>query len=78
MIGLCTAGADIAEICAKGDKKIEAEIAKVYTSKKCKVTEKGIAFPTCLNVNEICGHFSPLKDESKKLNDGDLVKMYRL
>ncbi len=51
-------------------------MTKVYTSKKCKVTEKGIAFPTCISVNEICGHFSPLKDESRVLADGDLVKMY--
>lgn len=44
-------------------------------SKKTKVTEKGIAFPTCISVNEICGHFSPLKDESRKLADGDVAKM---
>jgi methionine aminopeptidase len=51
-------------------------VAKVYNSKKSKVTEKGIAFPTCISVNAICGHFSPLKDESRKLEDGDVVKMY--
>ena len=72
---LCVAGADIADICLEGDKKIEEETVKVYTSKKSKVTEKGIAFPTCIGVNEICGHFSPLKDESRKLADGDLVKI---
>ena len=47
----------------------------MYASKKSKVTEKGIAFPTCLSVNEICGHYSPLKEESKKLAEGDMVKM---
>lgn len=47
----------------------------MYSSKKTKVTEKGIAFPTCISVNEICGHFSPLKEESRKLADGDLVKI---
>jgi methionine aminopeptidase len=76
VISLCVPGADIAEICSKGDKKIEEDVGKEYSSKKCKVKEKGIAFPTCLSVNEVCGHFSPLKDESKKLADGDLVKMY--
>ena len=75
VIGLCVPGADIWEVCQKGDKKIEEEVGKVYTSKKSKVKEKGIAFPTCINVNEVCGHFSPLKDESRKLVEGDLVKM---
>ena len=72
---LCIPGADIADICMEGDKKIDEEVAKVYSSKKTKVTEKGIAFPTCIGVNEICGHFSPLKDESKKLVEGDLIKI---
>lgn len=47
----------------------------MYSSKKTKVSEKGIAFPTCISVNEVCGHFSPLKEESRKLADGDLVKI---
>lgn len=72
---LCVVGADIAEICSAGDKKIDDEVKKVYCSKKSKVVEKGIAFPTCVSVNEICGHFSPLKDESKKIADGDLIKI---
>lgn len=72
---LCVAGADIASICSEGDKRIEESAAKVYSSKKSKVTEKGIAFPTCISVNEVCGHFSPLKDESKVLADDDLVKI---
>ena len=45
--------------------------------------EKGIAFPTCLSVNEICGHYSPLvsdanekEKESATLKQGDVVKMY--
>ena len=44
--------------------------------------EKGIAFPTCLSVNNICGHYSPLTSDANEkeignsiLNDGDLVKM---
>lgn len=28
--------------------------------------EKGIAFPTCISVNEICGHYSPLVSDSKE------------
>jgi methionine aminopeptidase len=75
VMGLCVPDADIAEICIKGDKKIEEEIAKVYCNKKTKVLEKGIAFPTCISINEFCGHFSPLKDESLKLKAGDVAKM---
>jgi len=44
--------------------------------------EKGIAFPTCLSVNEICGHYSPLvsdatekEKETATLKEGDVVKM---
>lgn len=75
VITLCVPGADIADICIKGDKRIDEEVAKVYCAKKAKDMEKGIAFPTCISVNEICGHFSPLKDESEKLKEGDVAKM---
>jgi methionine aminopeptidase len=37
--------------------------------------EKGIAFPTCLSPNSLCGHYSPLKSETQKLKEGDVVKM---
>ena len=36
---------------------------------------KGIAFPLCISVNEVCGHFTPLRDESEKLKNGDVVKL---
>jgi len=35
----------------------------------------GIAFPTCVSVNEIAGHFSPCTDDSIKLKAEDLVKI---
>ena len=46
----------------------------MYNNKKI---EKGPAFPTCISVNEICGHFSPLKSEGIDhiIKDGDIVKM---
>ena len=34
-----------------------------------------MAFPVCISVNELCGHFSPLQDESTKLAAGDVVKI---
>merc|ERR1719408_964163 len=36
---------------------------------------KGIAFPTCISVNEIIGHFSPLQGEGRQLKAGDVVKV---
>jgi len=34
-----------------------------------------VAFPTCISPNEICGHYSPLKGDSKVLANGDVVKI---
>lgn len=72
VIAKCVAGANIAEICSFGDSKIEEETKKVFKGKKI---ERGVAFPTCINVNEVCGHYSPLKSEPTFLAAGDVVKM---
>lgn len=38
--------------------------------------DKGIAFPTCISVNELAGHYSPIaKNESRVLRSGDVVKV---
>lgn len=65
------------EICALGDAAIEEAVAKIYNNKKDgKKVEKGIAFPTCISVNNIVGHYSPLTSENKvTLAEGDLVKV---
>jgi methionine aminopeptidase len=47
------------------------ELSLVHNKKK---TEKGIAFPTCVSVNEVSGHNSPLEDD-QVLKEGDLVKV---
>lgn len=31
--------------------------------------------PTCISVNEIAGHYSPMQDESEKLKEGDVAKL---
>ena len=72
---LCVPGADIATICNTVDAMIEEEVKKTFASKKSKKLERGIAFPTCISVNHIMGHFSPLLDESALLQDGDVAKM---
>lgn len=44
----------------------------VYKSKQL---EKGIAFPTCVSVNDMVCHYSPYPDESITLAPGDVVKV---
>ena len=66
-IGLCVEGADISTVCGEIDSYIEEELTKVFSNKKSKKLERGIAFPCCISVNEMCGHFSPCPEESKKL-----------
>eukprot|EP00292_Cryptomonas_paramecium_P001098 CAMPEP_0113689308 /NCGR_PEP_ID=MMETSP0038_2-20120614/17079_1 /TAXON_ID=2898 /ORGANISM="Cryptomonas paramecium" /LENGTH=375 /DNA_ID=CAMNT_0000610339 /DNA_START=6 /DNA_END=1133 /DNA_ORIENTATION=- /assembly_acc=CAM_ASM_000170 len=72
VIAACVEGKSIAEVCELGDAKINELLSKVYKGKKM---EKGIAFPTCASVNNCCGHFSPLKEDSSALKKGDLVKI---
>ena len=37
----------------------------------------GIAFPTCISINNCVCHFSPLRSDTPMiLSDGNLVKMY--
>jgi len=63
-LSLLKAGADIYTVCQTVDALIESEIQKTFNSKKTKNLERGIAFPTCVSVNNVVGHFSPLADES--------------
>jgi methionine aminopeptidase len=39
-----------------GDQLITMQCANIYKSKK---TEKGVAFPTCISVNEVVCHGIP-------------------
>ncbi|XP_076132048.1 proliferation-associated protein 2G4-like [Alosa pseudoharengus] len=67
-------GVSVLSLCEKGDAFIATETSKVF--KKEKDIKKGIAFPTCVSVNNCVCHFSPLKsDPDYMLKDGDLVKI---
>lgn len=67
-------GQSVAEICAYGDKLLEE--AAVASFKKVK-KNKGIAFPTCVSINNCAGHMSPLPDDPVVVvSAGDLVKVY--
>lgn len=62
------------ELCEAGDALIVSEANKHFPKKKQML--KGIAFPTCVSVNNVCGHFSPTqKDDKTVLAEGDLVKI---
>jgi curved DNA binding protein len=74
-IGLCVDGADVHDICQTIDNYIEEELTKVFSNKKSKKLERGIAFPCCISINEICGHFSPCKEDSVKLKNEDVCKI---
>ncbi|OII76584.1 proliferation-associated protein 2G4 [Cryptosporidium andersoni] len=72
----CKPEADISLLCRTGDMLIEEKTSNVYNKKENgKRIDKGIAFPTCISVNEICGNYSPIEGESMKLKSGDLVKI---
>merc|ERR1719379_1230596 len=76
VVDACVAGADVAEVCQIGDKYMETECGKLYNNKKGgKKVEKGVASPTCISMNDLIGHFSPLKGESRKLANGDICKI---
>jgi curved DNA binding protein len=68
------AGKSVLSLCELGDRLIVEETGKVF--KKEKEMKKGIAFPTCVSVNNCICHFSPLRsDLDVVLSDGDVVKI---
>lgn len=74
VVSKCVPGARIMEICEIGDRFMKDETAKLY--KKDKEMKKGIAFPTCVSVNNCICHFSPLRtDADVTLDKGDVVKI---
>eukprot|EP00928_Gymnodinium_smaydae_P053750 TRINITY_DN37677_c0_g1_i1.p1 TRINITY_DN37677_c0_g1~~TRINITY_DN37677_c0_g1_i1.p1 ORF type:complete len:395 (+),score=129.69 TRINITY_DN37677_c0_g1_i1:71-1255(+) len=82
VVEACVHEADICTLCEMGDKIMETETGKLYNKKEKKdgqeqgrKIEKGVAFPTCVSVNEIVGHFSPFKGETRQLKAGDVVKV---
>lgn len=65
-------GSKVIDICVFGDMAILEELNKYFNKKP---VFKGIAFPTCISVNEICGYNSPLPEDSTSIKEGDLVKI---
>eukprot|EP00668_Euglena_longa_P010676 GGOE01012932.1.p2 GENE.GGOE01012932.1~~GGOE01012932.1.p2 ORF type:complete len:403 (-),score=88.69 GGOE01012932.1:178-1386(-) len=65
------------ELCELGDNTLTQMLTKVYHKHDHLPTKtvRGIAFPTCINVNEIVCHYSPLPEGQVPLKAGDVVKI---
>ncbi|KXN80738.1 Proliferation-associated protein 2G4 [Leucoagaricus sp. SymC.cos] len=79
VIELSVEGAKVIDLCIEGDKLLEQGTGVVYNKpvKGVKVN-KGIAFPTCVSVNNAVAHFSPLPSDpqaAQTLAKGDVVKI---
>ncbi|XP_033144782.1 ERBB-3 BINDING PROTEIN 1 isoform X1 [Brassica rapa] len=70
----CKPGAKIVDICEKGDAFIKEQTGNMYKNAKKKI-DRGVAFPTCVSVNNVVGHFSPLAGDESVLEEGDMVKI---
>lgn len=74
LIHACKVGTSVKALCQKGDQQLETETGKKYKNEPD--MKKGIAFPTCLSVNNCICHFSPSKnDPDYQLKAGDVVKI---
>ncbi|KIY43987.1 proliferation-associated protein 1 [Fistulina hepatica ATCC 64428] len=79
LIELSVEGANVMELCIEGDKLIEQGVAGVFNKKGATKVAKGIAFPTCISVNNAVAHFSPLPSDPQHdqvLAKDDVVKVH--
>jgi methionine aminopeptidase len=71
-------GASVAALCRLGDETIRNRCATVFNKNKGKKREpigKGVAFPTCIGINNCAGHFSPLETEDTTVKEGDVCSI---
>lgn len=66
--------AKIVDLCEKGDAFIREQTGNVYKNVKKKI-ERGVAFPTCISVNNTVCHYSPLASDEAVLEENDIVKI---
>jgi len=73
---LCLEGEKIVEICQKGDKLLDEEIAKVYKGKKI---SKGISHPTTISPSSYVTPYTPLVSDTAEaettLKAGEIIKI---
>merc|ERR1711865_1074973 len=72
-----TVRAKVVDLCVMGDALITDEVSRVHNKGKAKVadTDKGVAFPTCVSLNNVVGHNCPMSDDETTLQEGDLIKV---
>ncbi|KAI3988971.1 hypothetical protein MKX01_016542 [Papaver californicum] len=70
----CKPKVKIVDLCEKGDAFIKEQTGKLYKNTKKKI-ERGVAFPTCISVNNTVCHFSPLASDQTLLEEGDILKI---
>lgn len=61
--GWCTEGANIVDLCERGDKLLEEEVSKVFKGKKI---SKGIAHPTTVSPSSYVTPYTPLKADAEE------------
>lgn len=80
LVDLAVQGAKVIDLCIEGDKLIEEGTGAVYNkSVKGVKVGKGLAFPTCISINNTVSHFSPLSSDplsSQALEKDDVVKIH--
>ncbi|KAF2457607.1 curved DNA-binding protein [Lineolata rhizophorae] len=76
VVGWCVEDGNIVELCEKGDKLLEDEIAKVYKGKKI---TKGPAHPTTVSPSSYVTPYTPIKSDTEEaattLKAGEVVKI---
>ncbi|KAK4268569.1 hypothetical protein QN277_025206 [Acacia crassicarpa] len=74
VVSECKPKAKVVDICEKGDAFIREQTGNMYKNVKRKI-ERGVAFPTCISVNNTICHFSPLASDETVLEEGDMLKI---
>ncbi|PKU79637.1 ERBB-3 BINDING PROTEIN 1 [Dendrobium catenatum] len=74
VVSECKPKAKIVDICEKGDAFIREQAGSMYKNVKKKI-ERGVAFPTCISVNNTVCHFSPMGGDETVLEEDDVVKI---
>lgn len=73
VVAAVAAGKSVLELCKLGDDTITEKLKSMYSKGKF---AKGIAFPTCISLNNVAGHVNPLSsDVPSLLKEGDVVKV---
>lgn len=78
VISKAVKGANLLELCRGADKSIGDACALVFNKDKKNPTQKGVAFPCTLCINNVVCHFTPLPTDpgaNQTLEEGDSVKI---